>query len=86
MATLHLLSDPGALESCLAAVADDDALLLLGDGVFALTALRESWACVGALRDDAASRGVTVPDHIRSLSQTDFVGWVVAFDTSVTWR
>ena len=86
MATLHLLSNPSAAASCLAAVAEDDAVLFLGDGVFALTAHRASGAPIGVLRDDAESRGVAVPDRVRPMSQADFVDWVVAFDTSVTWR
>ena len=86
MATLHLLSNPSAATSCLAAVAADDGVLFLGDGVFALTAHPNSAAPIGVLRDDAESRGVTVPDHVRPMSHEDFVDWVVAFDTSVTWR
>lgn len=86
MAALHLLSNPRAAASCLAVAAGDDAVLFLGDGVFALTALGRSAAPIGVLRDDAASRGVAVPDHVRPMSQADFVDWVVAFDTSVTWR
>lgn len=86
MATLHLLSNPGASASCLAAVTAEDAVLFLGDGVFALTAQQNSAVRVGVLRDDAESRGVAVPDHVRPMSQADFVDWVVAFDRSVTWR
>ena len=86
MGILHLLSNPGAAPSCFAAVAEDDAVLLLGDGVFALTARTSSPVPIGVLRDDAASRGVAIPDHVRQMSQADFVAWVVAFDTSVTWR
>ena len=86
MATLHLLSNPSAAESCLAVATGDDAVLFLGDGVFALTSLKKSSAPIGALRDDAEQRGVAVPDHVRRMSQADFVDWVVAFDTSVTWR
>lgn len=86
MATLHLLSNPSAAASCLAAVAGDDAVLFLGDGVFALTAHGNPTARIGVLGDDAASRAVAVPDHVRQMSQADFVEWVVAFDTSVTWR
>ena len=86
MATLHLLSNPSAAASCLAAAAGDDAVLCLGDGVFALTALGDASALIGVLRDDAEQRGVAVPDHVRRMSQADFVDWVVAFDTSVTWR
>lgn len=86
MATLHLVSNPNAAASCLATAADDDAVLFLGDGVFALTALGNSSPALGALGDDAASRGVAVPDHVRRMSQADFVDWVVAFDRSVAWR
>ena len=86
MATLHLVSNPNAAESCLAVATDDDAVLFLGDGVFALTALADSAPPIGALGDDADSRGVVVPDHVRRMSQADFVDWVVAFDASVTWR
>ena len=86
MATLHLVSDPNAAASCLAVAADHDAVLFLGDGVFALTALGDSSLGIGVLGDDADSRGVVVPDHVRRMSQADFVDWVVAFDTSVTWR
>ena len=86
MATLHLLSNPSAAESCLAVATGEDAVLFLGDGVFALTALGDSSLGMGVLGDDAASRGVAVPDHVRRMSQADFVDWVVAFDRSVTWR
>ena len=86
MASLHLLSNPSAVASCLASVAADDAVLFLGDGVFALTVHPNSAVRTGVLRDDAASRGVAVPDQVRPMSQADFVDWVVTFDTSVTWR
>ena len=86
MTTLHLLSNPRAAKSCLAVATDDDAVLCLGDGVFALASLEDSPAPVGVLLDDAERRGVAVPDQVRRMSQADFVDWVVAFDTSVTWR
>ena len=86
MAVLHLLSNPGAVASCLAAVAADDVVLFLGDGVYALTVPPNTAVRTGVLRDDAESRGVAVPDQVRPLSQADFVDWVVAYDTSVTWR
>jgi len=86
VATLHLLSNPRAAASCLQVAAGDDAVLFLGDGVFALTARRKSAVRVGVLRDDAVSRGVALPDHVRPMSQADFVDWVVQFETSATWR
>ncbi len=85
MAVLHLLSNPNAAASCLATVAEDDALLLLGDGVFAHVDVAASTARLGMLRDDAAARGVTAVADIQQLSQAEFVDWVVAFEASVTW-
>ena len=85
MAVLHLLSNPSAGASCLAVVATGDALLLLGDGVFAHADVAASTARLGVLRDDAAARGVSVAADIQELSQAEFVDWVVAFETSVTW-
>lgn len=86
MATLHLLSNPSAAASCLAAVAADDAVLALADGVFALAALDRSPVRLGALLDDAERRGVALPEDIEKLSYADFVDWIAAFDGSVTWR
>lgn len=86
MAVLHLLANPNAVPSCVAALAADDAVLALGDGVFALAALGHATTRLGVLRDDAESRGVEPPAAARQLSQADFVDWVVAYGTSVTWR
>ena len=85
MAVLHLLSNPNATASCLAVVAAGDALLLLGDGVFAHAAAAASPVRLGVLRDDAAARGITPAADIPQLSQAEFVDWVVAFGASVTW-
>ena len=86
MGVLHLLANPAAAESCLAAAADGDALLLLGDGVFAAARLGAAAANlhVGALREDAEQRGATLHDA-QALEDADFVDWVVANHHSVTW-
>ena len=84
MATLHLLSNPDAAASCLAAMAGGDALLLLGEGVFALSRVTSA-ARLGVLGDDLASRGIVPPPGIEPLSQADLVNWVVACERSVTW-
>lgn len=83
MATLHILSNPAAAASCTAAMASGDALVLIGNGVFALPSLEA--AVVGVLQDDAAQRGVTMGDA-QALTQADFVDWVVRHERSVTWR
>ena len=86
MATLHLLSNPTAAASCLAAVAADDAVLALADGVFAIAGLDRLPVRLGALQDDAERRGVALPKEVEKLSYADFVDWVAAFERSVTWR
>ena len=85
MAVLHLLSNPDAAASCLAAVAEGDSLLLIGDGVFALPSAGSSKARLGVLGEDAAQRGVALPETAEALSYADFVAWAVACRSSVTW-
>ena len=85
MAVLHLLANPDARASCLALAAAEDSLLLIGDGVFALPAVAGAAIRLGVLRDDAAERGVAVPDAVQELSYDDFVSWVVACERSITW-
>ncbi len=85
MAVLHLLSNPDALASCLAAVAEGDSLLLIGDGVLALPLVASSKARLGVLRDDAVQRGTQLPEAAEELSYADFVSWAVACRSSVTW-
>ena len=86
MATLHLLANPDAAASCLAALAENDALLALGDGVYALdeVAAQTTAARVGVLSEDARARGVS-PSGVRELSYAEFVAWVVECERSVTW-
>lgn len=85
MAVLHLLANPDAGPSCLALVAVEDRLLLIGDGVFALPTVASATLRRGVLRDDASERGVAIPDDIEALSYDDFVSWVVACERSITW-
>ena len=85
MATLHILSNPAAAESCARALAAEDRLLLLADGVRARAAMANAKAaCVGVLRD-AENQATAPADHVQSLSYADFVAWVVACERSVTW-
>ena len=85
MATLHLLASPAAAASCRAALAADDAVLLLDDGVFALPALAKAEFRVGLLAADAEPRGIAAAAGAERLDYADFVAWVVAYDCSVTW-
>lgn len=83
MAVLHLLANPAAADTCLAAAAPGDAVLLLGDGVFAAAQLTTEMR-VGALQEDATLRGERL-HRAEALSDADFVDWVVGHDHSVTW-
>ena len=83
MATLHLLANPAAASACIAAAAPGDAVLLLGDGVFAAARLPTAMR-VGALEEDAAQRGERL-HGAEALTDADFVDWVVGHDRSVTW-
>ncbi|MCE2423911.1 MAG: hypothetical protein J4F45_02235 [Pseudomonadales bacterium] len=84
MGVLHILSNPDATASCVAAVAEGDAIVVVGDGVFALPRVATS-ARIGVVTEDAADRGVGLPDGVQSLSYADFVAWVVGCRSSVTW-
>ena len=85
MAVLHLLASPAAAASCRAALAADDAVLLLDDGVFALPALAKAEVRLGLLAADAEPRGVGADAVAERLDYAAFVAWVAAYDRSVTW-
>lgn len=85
MAILHVLIEPAAVASCLAAAAADDRILLVGDGVYAAAEMEAAAQSIGALREDAEARGVPLRD-VPALADADFVAWAAATDASVTWR
>ena len=86
MATLHILSNPAAAASCARALAPEDRLLLLADGVRAYGAMANAnAACVGVLSDGEQPVAPTPRSDAQTLSYGDFVSWVVACERSVTW-
>ena len=88
MAVLHLLSNPAAAASCLDTLAAEDSLLLIGEGVFALSAVAaavQSDVRLGFLAEDAQRLGVVPMPDGQALSYADFVAWVVECERSVTW-
>ena len=84
MATLHLLANPNAASSCHAALAEGDAVLLLDDGVFALSSFPADTR-LGVLAADAERCAVAIPDAAERLGYAEMVAWVAAYDRSVTW-
>ena len=87
MAVLHLLSNPAAASSCLDALAADDSLLLIGEGVFALSMVVAAKPAVrlGFLAEDAQRLGVPLVHGTLAVSYAEFVAWVVECQHSVTW-
>ena len=87
MSLVHLVQDSSGLTSCLAHVADGDAVLLFGDGVYAASdpRLAALGVPVAAIDEDAAGRGVTIVPPVATVGYDGFVALVVAHDASVTW-
>ena len=86
VSALHLVSNPAAADSCLAAAAEGDAVLLVGDGVFAHRITAKAGIRFGVLEDDAASRGLEPPPGLEVLTYDAFVEWAANFAKTVTWR
>ncbi|MYA18007.1 MAG: sulfurtransferase complex subunit TusB [Gammaproteobacteria bacterium] len=86
MSVLHLLAGPEAVDACLAAAAEGDAVLLIGDGVFAYHRAEAPKVRFGILAEDAEARGVEPGSMVELLDYDGFVEWVAAFPKSVTWR
>lgn len=85
MSTLHVLANPDAAQTCLDAAADGDAVLLVGDGVFAHRIAGRPGIRLGVLKDDVMSRGLE-PAGLEVLSYDGFVEWAADFGKTVTWR
>lgn len=97
--TLHILFESPfagrALEECRRVASAGDALLLAGDGVYALAgtaadalqALRADGVALFALAEDCAARGVE-PAAVPGLGTIDYGGFIeltLAHERSVSW-
>lgn len=88
MAVLHVLSNPAAVASCRSALAEDDSLLLIGEGVLAqplLLTIETPKVRWGVLAEDAERFGLATVASVERLSYAEFVAWVVECERSVTW-
>ena len=87
MSVVHLLSNASSLSSCLKNIEQDDALLLLGNGVFAAydEKIKGIGVPIAAIDEDAVSRGVQLMPYVQPVSYEEFVGLVVKHDSSVSW-
>lgn len=94
--SLHVINktDSRLWSTCLGALSDDDALLLIEDAVFAAVpgycdAVRILPSVqVLALADDLAVRGISdrIPPGVRQVSWRDFVALSLQHDKVVSWN
>jgi tRNA 2-thiouridine synthesizing protein B len=93
---LHTLScspDHPAFRQCLASLGKEDALVLMGDGVYvaaphshALASLVETGAAIFILRDDAEAAGLTtLPNGSSFASMADFVELTERHPRQMAW-
>ena len=73
MPALHVVSNPDAVDSCLAAAADGDTVLFVGDGVFAQHRAGRSGIRFGVLEGDATARGLEPRSGLTVLTYEGFV-------------
>lgn len=92
MSTLHIVNKPAshtALASCLKVVQSSDTLLLIEDGVYAISQLElPPGLTVCVLREDLDARGLSdtdLPAAINPIDYTGFVDLVCSHQRSVSW-
>ena len=85
MATLHLVNNPTALQSCLDVAAEDDSVLLIEDGVYGATG--NVTRSLFVLAPDAEARGLKerIPNTAEPVSYDKFVTLVETHKPIVTW-
>ena len=85
MASLHLVNNPTALQSCLDVVADDDSILLIEDGVYGATG--DVAKSLLVLAPDVEARGLKerISNAAESINYDKFVALVETHKPIVTW-
>lgn len=90
--TLHIVSkspfSSNALADCIGTFAEGDALLLIEDGVFALSGrMPENIAVspVYCLKADAEARGLPVPKSIQAIDDARWVELCTQHNPIVSW-
>ena len=83
---LHIISNPNAISDCTVHLVDDDAIVLIGDGVYGLKdPSLDSRVPVFALESDLAARGIAATCNETPTNMSQFVALVVEHASSVTW-
>ncbi|SHE66265.1 tRNA 2-thiouridine synthesizing protein B [Microbulbifer donghaiensis] len=90
--SLHIVSkspfSSTALSDCLDAFAEGDALLLIEDGVYALSGRmseRPAVQPVYCLAADAAARGLQIPDSVTAVDDAGWVALCAEHNPVVSW-
>ena len=83
---LHIISNPNAISDCTAHLVNDDAVILIGDGVYGLKdPSLASQVPVFALESDLVARGILATSNVTPTKMSQFVALVVEHASSVTW-
>ena len=83
---LHIISNPNAISDCTVHLEDDDAVILIGDGVYGLKdPSLGSRVPVFALESDLVARGIVATSNVTPTKMPQFVALVVEHASSVTW-
>ncbi len=86
---LHIISNPKAISDCTLHLLEDDAVILIGDGVYAITGNNlnnlDVPVSVYALEADLAARGISPTSGETPANMSRFVELVVEHTSSVTW-
>jgi len=93
---LHTISaspDSSAFRDCLSSLNPEDAVLLLGDGVYAalpaccyLAQLADTGATIHALRSDALAAGVAEPGPgVELVDMAEFVALTERYPRQIAW-
>ncbi len=85
MATLHLVNNPTALQSCLDVASDGDSVLLIEDGVYGATKDVDRSLLVLALDVEARGLKERIPNTAESINYDKFVALVETHKPIVTW-
>ena len=88
MATLHLVSTLAGLRPCLEVAADDDAILLIANGVYAAVPAAAPPRDLLALDADVAARGLQrrLGERVRVVDDGEFVALAATHQPIVSWR
>ena len=90
--TLHIVSkspyNSTALGDCIAAFGEGDALLLIEDGVYALSGYMPEDIAVGpvyCLEADVRARGLQVPENFQAIDDAGWVSLCTEHNPIVSW-